>query len=79
MEQIVIQVKDGSKTEWLIELLRSLDFVQSVTFAAEEEEPTLSPTDKDDFFEIAGIWEGRDVEIETLRQQAWPRQHDDSP
>ena len=28
--------------------------------------------DERDFFDLAGLWEGRDVDQAKLRQQAWP-------
>jgi hypothetical protein len=76
MEQIVIQVSNKAKAQLLSELLRSLDFVETVAIGVVGEKPkaTAEPEAQDDFFSFAGLWEGRDISLELIRQQAWPRQ-----
>ncbi|MCI0552932.1 MAG: hypothetical protein L0287_18425 [Anaerolineae bacterium] len=73
MEQITIRVKDRKKAQTLLDFLKSLDFVESVT------EKELSDTDESqvdkgekEFFALAGLWEGRDISLKTIREQAWP-------
>jgi hypothetical protein len=75
MEQIIIRIKDKQKARRLIDLLAVLDFVDSI-----EAEEAVSPIGDDttqeatdDFFALAGLWQGRDISQETIRQQAWPR------
>ncbi|MBP6470402.1 MAG: hypothetical protein KBE23_12455 [Chloroflexi bacterium] len=70
MEQIIIQVKDKEKAQLLSELLRSLDFVSLVTTDFQEND---SGKTKADFFALAGIWQGRNIDLDTIRQQAWPK------
>jgi len=79
MEQIVVHIKDKSKIDLLVGLLTSLDFVDAVdttTITTQEEETTqeTSRNDSADFFSLAGLWSGRDITLETIRRQAWPRQ-----
>lgn len=31
-----------------------------------------SPPQDEDFFALAGLWEGRDIDLSQLREQAWP-------
>ncbi len=76
MEQIIIQVKDKAKAKMLLELLVALDFVNSVkTSGTEEVEQGLTgPEESSDFFSLAGLWADRDINLESIRQKAWPRQ-----
>ena len=76
MEQIVVQVRDKAKAKVLFELLTALDFVDSVQ-ASETQEVGVASTVQDeqsDFFSLAGLWQERDVSLESIRQKAWPRQ-----
>ncbi|MBK7177404.1 MAG: hypothetical protein IPH82_09485 [Chloroflexi bacterium] len=70
MEQIIIQVKDKEKAQLLSELLRSLDFVSLVPTDFQENDSGKTETD---FFALGGIWQGRNIDLDTLRQQAWPK------
>lgn len=77
MEQIIVQVRDKEKAKMLLELLAALDFVDSVKTAhtdvnAESQEEPLN------FFDLAGLWQGRDITQESIRKKAWPRQKNDS-
>jgi len=76
MEQIVVQVRDKEKTKVLLELLAALDFVDSVHTSEPEEVGPDSTTREEplDFFLLAGLWQDRDVSLESIRQRAWPRQ-----
>ncbi len=67
MEQIVITVKDKHKANLLRELLRALDFVEIVEIQPVDE------ANQDDFLALAGLWAGRDITQQSLRQQAWPQ------
>lgn len=80
MEQIIVQVRDKEKAKVLLELLAALDFVDSVktsqtTEGDSEAHPEAHPMEEEvDFFSLAGLWQGRDVTLEAIRQKAWPRQ-----
>lgn len=74
MEQIIIRVKDKQKAKRLIDLLLVLDFVDSIEadeMVNDAEENTNHK--EEEFFALAGLWQGRDINLETIRQQAWPR------
>jgi hypothetical protein len=75
MGKIIIQVKDKEKAKMLSELLAALDFVNSVeTSGAGEFESDVEAREEGlDFFSLAGLWAGRDVSLESIRQKAWPR------
>jgi hypothetical protein len=72
VEQIIIRVKSKEKAIMLSELLASLDFVESVNSGSETEKNGSESIS--DFFTIAGIWEGRNISLESIRHKAWPRQ-----
>lgn len=71
MEQITIHVRDRKEAKKLLDFLKSLDFVESVV---EKEVTTESPIEagEGEFFALAGLWNGRDISLKTLREQAWP-------
>jgi hypothetical protein len=75
MEQIIIQVRDKEKAKVLFELLTALNFVDSVqTSGAEEVEgKTAVREETEDFFALAGLWQDREVTVESIREKAWPR------
>ena len=73
MEQITIRIRDRKKAQTLIDFLKSLDFIESVT---EKELSGANELDADngenEFFALAGLWAGRDISLKTIREQAWP-------
>ena len=76
MQQIVVEVEDAAKAEMLLELLKALNFVNAVK-ASEKEHLQANITtlqETSDFFSLAGLWENREVSLESIRQKAWPRQ-----
>lgn len=74
MEQIMVRVRDESKVDLLVNLLGSLDFVDEVRAFGEVKTHPESDNGVEDFFSLAGLWADRDVNIEVIRQRAWPRQ-----
>jgi hypothetical protein len=45
-----------------------LNFAESIQAQAQPE------TDENDFFALAGLWEGRNIDPASLRKKAWPEQ-----
>lgn len=72
MEQITIQISDRRKARALKDFLKSLDYVEKVS-TANLRRPISVRAKKADFFAMAGVWADRDITLETLRQNAWPR------
>ena len=66
MEQITIRIKDRKKAQTLIDFLKSLDFVETIS---EKELPDESGMDNEEneFFAMAGLWEGRDISLKNNR------------
>ena len=73
MESITVTVDNQEKARMLSELLKALDFVNEVKLNRTSQQPTDEEKDGDtDFFALAGLWKDRQVDIETIRRQAWP-------
>lgn len=72
MEQIIIHVRDRKKADTLLKFLKTLDYVDEIARANLPRTEETQKTGEVDFFDLAGIWAGRDLSQETLRQQAWP-------
>lgn len=71
MEQITIQIKNKQKAQALISFLKSLDFIEELTTQDSGFQPKTK-MDQADFFALAGLWAGRDINLETIRLKAWP-------
>ena len=72
MEQITIRIKDRKKAQTLLDYLKSLDYIESVS---EKDLPAEKPSTENegtDFFALAGLWAGRKISIQSIREQAWP-------
>jgi hypothetical protein len=76
MQQIVVEVEDVSKAEMLLELLKALNFVNVVKASEKKhlQANTATLQETSDFFSLAGLWENREVSLESIRQKAWPKQ-----
>lgn len=72
MEQITIRIKDKKKAQTLLDFLKSLDFIESVSEKDLSIEKTSNIGGENDFFSMAGFWTGRDITIQSIREQAWP-------
>jgi len=69
MTKIVLEI-DDNKIVMLISLLNSLNLIKNIHITPQ---PTTANVDANiDFFSLAGIWENREINSTTLRQQAWP-------
>ncbi len=78
MEQIIIQIENKGKAKLLMDLLTSLDFIESVKTRGDEDHETdvLSHNPiKGNFFELNGLWSSRDVSLKDIRRKAWPEKY----
>lgn len=78
MEQITILIRDHQKARSLLDLLQSLDFVSILDI--EDVEPSTPELEggasrEEEFFSAAGIWKDREITVESLRAEAWPRRN----
>jgi len=73
MEQIVIQTKDKKKAQALMDFLKALDFIESVTASdLSMLKPRSKAVNEQAFFSMAGAWANRDISLESIRKKAWP-------
>ena len=72
MEQITIRIKDRKKAQTLLDFLKSLDYIESVSEKDLPPEKPSSENGEKDFFALAGLWAGREISIQSIREQAWP-------
>jgi hypothetical protein len=71
MEEITIRIRDRKKAQALIDFLKSLDYVETIVEKEFSDEPS-TVNEENEFFAMAGLWEGRDISLKTIREQAWP-------
>lgn len=67
MVQLTIQLENTEKLQMLSNFLSDLSFVKSIEIIEETE----NKDDVEDFFSSAGLWEHRDISIDSIRQKAW--------
>jgi len=72
MEQITIQVKNKQKAQALINFLKAMDFIEDVTASDLSTFKPKARVNNKEFFALAGLWAGRDVTLDSIRQKAWP-------
>jgi hypothetical protein len=72
MEQITIQVKNKRKAKALIDFLKAMELVEDVTASGLAIPKPKSQVGESDFFALKGMWAGRNISLESIRQKAWP-------
>ena len=72
MEEIIIRVSDRKKAGTLLKFLKTLDYVDNVVSANLPQVDKLQKAGDIDFFDLAGIWAGRQISQDSLRKEAWP-------
>jgi len=72
MEQITIRIKDKEKAQSLLEFLKSLDYIESISESDLSVKTSSDEKQEKDFLELAGLWNGRDISLKTIRERAWP-------
>lgn len=72
MTQIILEIDDDAHAALMMELLGALAFVRAAKIIPTPLESKEESDPPGDFFSLAGIWEGREVSKETIRECAWP-------
>ncbi len=67
MSKLIIDIKDKSKEKTFI------DFLKSIPFITVQEKSKTGIKSKKEFRKLFGIWMGRDVSQDALRDRAWNR------
>jgi len=68
MEKITLTVKDNSKLDFLLELLKQFDFVEITKNSSKSKAAA-----KYDLFASAGMWKDRNIDSQEFRAKAWQR------
>ena len=63
---ITLDIKNESKKESFLNFLSTLDYIE-IKSQEEEKQPNSK---KDKFNEFAGLWENKDINIQTIREKA---------
>ena len=71
MEQITIQIKSKQKAQALLNFLKTLDYIENVSASRLSMFQPKDKVNEEDFFDLAGLWAGRDVTLDSIRQKAW--------
>ncbi len=75
MSIVTIKIKDNQKLSSLLEILDSLEFVQSVKVKSSKKEATKpvskKKASKGGLQELKGIWKGREISLTDIRNKAW--------
>jgi len=66
MQKIVINVKDDTKINALVNFLQEINFID-----IEREKNITTISRKGDLRKLFGLWENRDITLEEIRQKAW--------
>jgi Protein of unknown function (DUF2281) len=64
-----IQQLPPEQRNQVIQFIEFLDFKSSQSEAIEPQ--TNAPSSEEEFFELAGLWENKDITAESLRAEAW--------
>jgi hypothetical protein len=62
-------LEQRNKVIEFIEFIEFLDFKSNQTETIDQQ--THKPDSEQDFFELAGLWENKDITAESLRAEAW--------
>ncbi|HOF02326.1 MAG TPA: hypothetical protein PK385_02650 [Spirochaetota bacterium] len=66
MQEIVLKIKDNSKKEFLLTLLKQFSFVD-ISYR----EIGGAKNNKTSLSDIYGIWKDKDVSLDNIRKKAW--------
>lgn len=75
MAQLIIKIEDNQKAKVLSDFLGSLPYISSIEITDDELEKGKK---EDALFSLAGIWEGRDVSQQSIRNSAWRHDQNDT-
>ena len=64
---ITLDIKNEKKKESFLNFLSTLDYIE-IKSQEEEKQPNSK---KDKFNEFAGLWENKNIDLQTIREKAW--------
>ncbi len=73
MQEFIVTVRDESKSKPIIELLKSLDYLEVKEQAQKVQNKKAAKKQSPDLRNLIGIWKGRKISAKELRERAWGR------
>ena len=73
MEQLIVNIDNKSNANLLLQLVKKISFVKDVKTKKIKEARSIpkGTFTKKSFLEMCGMWEGRDITVEQIREKAW--------
>ena len=68
MGTITVKIKNRKKLQHFLDLINDLDYVEVLP-----EKSNHKKLKEADLFSIVGMWEGRDISLQDIRDKAWRR------
>lgn len=83
MEKVVLNISKKAKISSLLEILRSLDYVDSIVMnnkkrTLKKRKRVVTKANEIKFFKMAGLWKNREIDLIKLREKAWGTLKSDS-
>jgi hypothetical protein len=73
MQEYIVTVHDRSKSKAVIDLLKTLDYLQIRERKQKVERKKNGKQPSPELRRLFGIWKGRDITLEEIRRKAWGR------
>ena len=70
MKEVTLRIAEDKLSTFLT-FIQDLEYVEVLENETNTENKGATKV-SDDFFDLAGMWEGKDINAEDLRQKAWP-------
>jgi putative SOS response-associated peptidase YedK len=70
--EIAIQKIQQFPLEQRNKVIEFIEFLEFQTYQQQQKkQPEINIKQKQDFFALAGIWEGKNITLENIRKEAW--------
>jgi len=76
MEKLILNISKKGKISSLLEILKSLDYIDSVVMnnkkkSLKKRKRNITKANETNFFKLAGIWKNRNIDLKKIREKAW--------
>ncbi len=69
--EMAIQKIQQFQPEQRNKIIEYIEFLEFQAHRQQEKQPATSLEQNHDFFALAGIWEGKNITLDTIRKDAW--------
>jgi putative SOS response-associated peptidase YedK len=56
-------------------VIEYIEFLEFQAYRQQEKQPETTLEQNQDFFALAGIWEGKDITLDHIRKEAWGKEN----